>query len=83
LPKVFDRPLILTAGLRESQAAELGFLGFANAYHTSFEGSIAYLPFEKILVAYELRQKTSPYDQIPGLIAMKTVAGIGRRSGFE
>jgi hypothetical protein len=68
LPKVLGRPLILTAGLRESQAANLGFLGFADAYRSSFEGSIAYLPFEKILVAYELRQKTSPYDQIPGLI---------------
>jgi hypothetical protein len=68
LPKVFNHPLILTAGLRESQAANLGFLGFGDAYHASFEGSIAYLPFEKILVAYEIRQKASPYDQIPGLI---------------
>jgi hypothetical protein len=68
LPKVFDRPLILTAGLRESQAANLGFLGFADAYHTTFEGSVAYLLFPKLIVAYELRQKASPYDEIPGLV---------------
>jgi hypothetical protein len=69
IPKtLFERPLIVTAGMRESQAANLGFLGFSNTYHTSFEGNVAFLPFDKILVAYEFRQKTSPYDQIPGVI---------------
>ena len=65
LPTAFlGKPLILTAGLRESQAAELGFLGFSNTYHASFEGSIAILPFDKWLFAYEFRQKSSPYDTI-------------------
>jgi hypothetical protein len=54
----------LTGGLRESQGAELGFLGFSNTYHTSFEGSVAILPFKKWLFAYEFRQKASPYDTI-------------------
>ena len=63
----FGRPLIVTAGLRESQAADLGFLGFSDKYAASFEGSVAILPFDKLLLAYEFRQKTSPYGTIgPG-----------------
>jgi hypothetical protein len=63
----FGKPLILTAGLRESEGAELGFLGFSDKYAASFEGSIAILPFDKLLLAYEFRQKTSPYGTIgPG-----------------
>lgn len=63
----FGKPLILTAGLRESQGADLGFLGFADKYTASFEGSIAILPCDRLLLAYEFRQKTSPYGTIgPG-----------------
>ena len=58
----FGKPLILTGGLRESQAANLGFLGFADNYTASFEGSVAVLPFDKWLFAYEFRQKSSPYS---------------------
>lgn len=65
LPTAFlGKPLILTAGLRESQAANLGFLGFADKYSTTFEGSIAILPFDRWLFAYEFRQKSSPYGTI-------------------
>jgi hypothetical protein len=65
----FGKPLIATVGLRESQAADLGFLGFVDAYHTSFEGSVAVLPFEKWLFAYEFRQHSNPFSgEIPGLI---------------
>jgi hypothetical protein len=65
LPEAFfGKPLILTAGLRESEAADLGFLGFSRSYKASFEGSIAILPFEKWLFAYEFRQKDSPYSTI-------------------
>jgi hypothetical protein len=64
----FCRPLIVTAGLRESQAANLGLLGFGEKYRATFEGNVAVLPVDNILVAYEFRQKSSPYGQIPGLI---------------
>jgi hypothetical protein len=63
LPKAFfGKPLIVTAGLRESQAANLGFLGFSDTYKASFEGSVAILPFDRWLFAYEFRQKSSPYS---------------------
>jgi hypothetical protein len=60
----FGKPLIATAGLRESQGANLGLLGFSNTYKTTFEGSIAILPFDKWLFAYEFRQKSSPYGTL-------------------
>ena len=67
-PEVLGRPLILTAGLRASQAAQLGLLGFGDEYYATFEGSVAYLPFDWLVLAYEFRQKPDPYGQIPGLI---------------
>ncbi|HUT92435.1 MAG TPA: DUF3034 family protein [Thermoguttaceae bacterium] len=67
-PEVLGRPLILTAGLRASQAAQLGFLGFGDEYHATFEGNVAYLPFDWLVLAYEFRQKPDPYGQIAGLI---------------
>jgi hypothetical protein len=60
-PDVLGRPLILTAGLRLSQAAELGFLGFGESYHATFEGNVVYLPLDKVAVAYEFRGQTNPY----------------------
>ncbi|MCE5269577.1 MAG: DUF3034 family protein [Planctomycetaceae bacterium] len=70
LPKAFfGKPLIASAGLRESEAADLGFLGFTNDYHPSFEGNLAILPFDKWLFAYEFRQHSNPFgSEIPGLI---------------
>ncbi|MGA2059372.1 MAG: DUF3034 family protein [Thermoguttaceae bacterium] len=65
---VFGHPLIVTAGMRESEAINLGFLGFTDSYLITFEGNIAYLIFPKALVAYEFRQKSSPIGEIPGLV---------------
>ena len=64
----FGKPLITTAGLRLSEAADLGFLGFGNKYNATFEGNVAILPWDKVLIAYEFRQNTDPYGEIPGLI---------------
>lgn len=69
LPKLaFGRPIILTAGWRESQAANLGFLGFGSDWSGTFEGNVAILPTDWLLLAYEFRQKDDPYGTIPGLI---------------
>ncbi len=62
--KLVGRPLFVTAGLRESEAAQLGFLGFGNTYFTTFEGNVVFLPFDRIVVAYEFRQKHDPYGTI-------------------
>jgi hypothetical protein len=65
---VFGRTLIATAGLRLSEAAELGLFGFGNIYRPSFEGNLAYMLTDRLVVAYEYRQKHNPYDVIPGLL---------------
>jgi hypothetical protein len=66
---VFGRPLIVTAGMRESESANLGFLGFGNTYRASFEGNVAYVLNDWLLVAYEFRQKKDPYtDGLASLI---------------
>jgi hypothetical protein len=62
------RPLILTAGVRNSSAAQLGFLGFGEQRNWTFEGSAAYMPTDWLLVAYEFRGKEDPYDRIHGLV---------------
>ena len=51
-----------------SEAANLGFLGFGDTYRATFEGNVAILPWDHIMIAYEFRQKTDPYSQIPGLV---------------
>lgn len=63
-----NRPLIVSAGLRNSEASNLGFLGFGGDRHTTFEGNVAYIPTDWLLVAYEFRQKANQYSQIPGLV---------------
>lgn len=68
LPKALGKPVIVTGGLRASNAANLGFLGFSQNYHVTFEGSVALLATDWLVLAYEFRQKTDPYAQIPGVI---------------
>jgi hypothetical protein len=67
-PDVLGRPVIVTLGGRVSESASLGFLGFGDEYRATVEGSVAFLPFDKLLLAYEFRGKTDPYNQLPGLI---------------
>ncbi len=62
-PKVASHALITTAGLRESKASDLGFLGFGKDYSTTFEGSLIYLPAASWVLAYEYRQQVNPYNE--------------------
>lgn len=62
------RPLILTAGLRFSKAAQLGLLGFGHSYRATFEGSVVALPTDWLVLGYEFRQKKSPYSEMNGLV---------------
>jgi len=63
-PHVFGRPLLLTAGLRESEAEQLGYLGFGDVYHLTFEGNIAYGITDWLWLAGEFRGKANAYQQI-------------------
>jgi len=61
-------PVIVSAGLRNSSAAHLGLLGFADERRTTFEGNVVVIPTSWLLLAYEFRQKDGPYGTIPGLV---------------
>lgn len=65
---VAQRPLIGTIGVRNSQAAQLGYLGFADSCETTLEASLIYVPFDWLGFGYEFRQKSNPYDRAPGLL---------------
>ena len=58
----FGRPLIVTAGLREGEGSNLGFLGFSNSYDVSFEGNVACLVTDWLVVAYEYRNKPHAFS---------------------
>ena len=63
----FGRPLILTAGMRNSKAAGFGYLGFGHECHTTFECDVATLLTDWLAVGYEYRQRTDPYHDMPPL----------------
>jgi len=64
----FGRPLILTGGMRLTRAYQIGLLGFGDQYEAFFEGSVAVMPTDNLLFAYEFRMKESPYDKFLNLI---------------
>ncbi|MEW6742508.1 MAG: DUF3034 family protein [Planctomycetota bacterium] len=63
------RPLVATVGLRSTEAAHVGLLGFTGDRRLLVEGSLCYLATDAITLAAEYRRKTSDYDEVPGLIA--------------
>jgi hypothetical protein len=60
---VLPNPMILSAGIRNSDAIHTGLLGFAGERKTTFEGSIIYFLTEKLMVAAEYRQKSNLIDE--------------------
>jgi len=58
---LFHRSTSVSGGLRFSQAAQLGYLGFGDAYRLTCEGNIFYNPVDNLWLGYEIRQKKSPY----------------------
>lgn len=65
---VFGRPMIVSAGLRNSAASQIGYLGFADHCATTVEGNVIYLLTDNLALAYEFRQKKNPYDRLNNLI---------------
>ena len=64
----FGRPVIVSVGLRNSKASQIGYLGFSNHCRTTVEGNVICLLTDRLALAYEFRQKSNPYDRISGLI---------------
>ena len=64
----FGRPLIATGGIRFSQAAQIGALGFGDAYRMTGEGSILAFITDCVILGYEYRQKKNPYGELGNLL---------------
>ncbi len=62
------RPVLINAGLRATEAAHLGLLGFTDEYEVVFEGNVAVFVTDQFILSSEFRQKPDNYTRIPGLI---------------
>jgi len=68
-PKLLlDRPVLANFGLRWTQAAYAGWLGFGNEWNTNIEAHIAWVPLDWLAVAYEYKQMQSPYERVGTLV---------------
>ncbi len=67
--KSLPRPLMLNAGVRSTEAAQMGLLGFTGERETVFEGNFGVLALDNLVIGGEYRYKPDEYDEIPGLIA--------------
>jgi hypothetical protein len=66
---VLPRPIIVTAGLRSTEAAQMGLLGFTDERRLVGEGSVCVLATDKLVFCAEYRQNPNDYKPIPGLLA--------------
>jgi len=62
------RPLIATLGLRSTEAAHIGLLGFTGDRKLNLEAALVYMPVDRVFLAGEYKQKRSGYTAVPGLI---------------
>ena len=60
LPKI-----VATVGLRNSDAAYTGYMGFSDNRATTIEASVVVFPTDWLWVSYEFRRKQYPYEPIP------------------
>jgi hypothetical protein len=65
---VLPRPVLVSAGMRSTEAAHIGLLGFTNERTIVGEGSICVFVTDRLILAGEYRQKPDEYDEIPGLV---------------
>ncbi len=63
------RPVLLNFGVRNSDAAHIGLLGFTGNREFLFEGNAVLFVTDKLAVGAEYRQQPDNYDSIDGLIA--------------
>jgi len=62
------RPVIVSLGLRSTEAAHIGLLGFTDERKLLPEGSVCLLARDNLVLAAEYRVKPNEYHDIPGLV---------------
>jgi len=62
------RPVLVSAGVRSTEAAHIGLLGFTDDRKVVGEGSICVFATDRLILAAEYRQKPDEHDEMPGLV---------------
>lgn len=65
---VLPRPFFVSATARRTDAAQLGWLGFTDDFGIVYEGNVAVLLLDNLIVGAEYRQKRKQLDELGGLI---------------
>jgi hypothetical protein len=65
---MLPKPVIVTAGVRSTEAAHIGLLGFTDERKLLVEGSVCVFVAKNVVVGVEYRQKPSEYTSLPDLI---------------
>ncbi len=63
------RPVLVNAGVRNSNAAHAGLLGFTDDREFLVEGNVVVFVTDNLAIGAEYRQKPDNYDEIEGLVA--------------
>jgi len=66
--KSLPRPLMLNAGVRSTEAAQIGLFGFTEKRSTVFEGNFGVLVLDNLVIGGEYRQKPDEFEVLPGLV---------------
>lgn len=66
--KFLPRPLMLNAGVRSTEAAQIGLFGFTEDRRTVFEGNFGIMVLDNLVIGGEYRQKPDEFDTLPGLV---------------
>jgi len=65
------RPLLINFGLRSSEAAQIGLLGFTDDRKLLVEGNVVLFLTDRLAMGAEYRQKPDNYQSINGLVAQE------------
>jgi hypothetical protein len=62
------RPVVVSLGLRSTESAHIGLLGFTHDRKLLGEGNVCCMLTDRLTLAAEYREKPDEYDEIPGLL---------------
>jgi hypothetical protein len=72
LPDVLGRPMIVSAGVRFTEGAWGGLVGFTHEYQAALEASAVWLITDNIFVAYEYRMMPDAYGELGAIVQEET-----------
>jgi hypothetical protein len=62
------RPVFVSGTVRETDAADMGWLGFTHRYETVFEGNVGVFATDNLVLAAEYRQMPNDLKQVSGVL---------------